>query len=520
MKKIWFLIILLFFGISCSLFRQPLPSQVAPAEPIEPDDWPTLSWEVHTPEEEGMDSKRLLKFFDIAQEQEINLNSVVVVRDGYIVMEAYYYPFKKDVKHHLNSCTKSVTGVLMGMAIDDGFISGVETPVLDYFDYKNLINQDAWKEEMTLEHLLTMTSGIQWDEWDYSSMNNPVFIMRSQRDWAKYVLNRPMAAKPGTKYSYNSGNSVLLMNILEQETGEHSVGYAHRRLFAPLGIFDYYWITDKEMTASGDSGLMMSSRNMAKIGMLFLYGGEWDGEQLVSESWVQESTKLHFRLNQAAPAYGYHWWLMRDGYYATGHAGQNIYVLPELELVVVTTAGEPEGITWDLLTRGILPAVVSDNAIEENESGVSVLREREKKINSPPEPIPVGELPDMANTLHGHTYQVEHNLTGVRNFKLTFEDDLLFAWMDYGSEEVNWTAGLDGVYRYSYIYDFGNKSVPIAAKARWEGDKRLTIYTQPLMGSTEDVITLTFQDDGRRADVDWQWGQFRVQFEAWMIEEE
>jgi hypothetical protein len=287
-----------------------------------------------------------------------------------------------------------------------------------------------------------------------------------------------MAGKPGARFNYNSGNSVLLMKILEQEVDEHSVGYADRRLFQPLGIESYYWLTDTNMTASGDTGLMMSPRDMAKIGMLFLYNGQWEDQQLVSSDWVQDSTASHIKINSSGTYYGYHWWMNRDGFYATGYGGQNIFVYPQWELVVVTTAGEASGISWDPITRGIFPATVSNQQIEENPEGYSSLTEMVQQVSSPPVPQDIEPLPKISALVEGQVFDAEANQMGIKSLSFDFKDDHLEVWVNYEGFQVSWAAGLNGVYQLRDVYEFGSYTIPLAARAHWENEYVLIIDAQ------------------------------------------
>jgi CubicO group peptidase (beta-lactamase class C family) len=227
--------------LSCRGF-QPDPEGIPARDPetYQPDYWPTYSWRSRIPEEGGLDSNALLKLFDIVEDQDIDLHSLLVIRDGHILLEVHFCPFLPDTKHQLFSATKSVTGTLVGIAIEDGIFPGVDTPVLDLISYRTVANPHEWKDQLTLKHLLTMTSGIEWNEEDLSSPDNSSNRMNATANWAGFVLDQPMSFRPGSEFSYNSGNSVVLMKALEVEAKEHSVGYADRKLFTPLGITDYY----------------------------------------------------------------------------------------------------------------------------------------------------------------------------------------------------------------------------------------------------------------------------------------
>jgi CubicO group peptidase (beta-lactamase class C family) len=305
------------------------------------DYWPTDEWRNTTPEEQGLNSNSLNRIDEIIAENEIRVDSVIVVKNGYIVYEKYYNYWSQYMLHTIQSCTKSFMSALIGIAIDMGYIDNVSQPVLDFFPNYTIDNWDPRKENITLFHLLTMSSGLEFHEVDipYSDPDNDLFTMYDQPDMWQYVLDRPMIRDPGEAWEYNSGGIEVLGGIIEQATGYRVAEFAEEFLFNPIGIDLYTWWRP---FASGQygcgGGLGLKPRDMARFGYLYLNNGTWDGTQVVSSEWVNVSTKMYYDTGSWYH-YGYTWWGVPgyNFYEATGHYEQKIYVLPEQDMVVVFT---------------------------------------------------------------------------------------------------------------------------------------------------------------------------------------
>ena len=316
--------------------------------------WPTQAWRTSTPEEQGMDSARLAQMLDSIRQEHLSLHSLLIIRNGYIVSETYFEPFRQESRHELYSCTKSFISTLIGIAIDQGYIDGTDQRVVDFFPEFTFANLDSQKESMTLEDLLTMRSGLDWQEGD------PIYQeMYRSADWVKFVLDTPMAQQPGSFFNYCSGCSHVLSAILQQSAGMNGRAYADKNLFTPLGISNLRWDTDGSGIPIGGWGLQMTSRDMAKLGYLYLQGGKWDGQQILSAGWVKAATQKHTGTDGEL-GYGYQWWTYptQGAYTALGRYGQTIFVVPEMSLIVVTTAGiDNHDPIFQLIDKYIFPAV-------------------------------------------------------------------------------------------------------------------------------------------------------------------
>jgi CubicO group peptidase (beta-lactamase class C family) len=288
-----------------------------------------------------------------------NIHSLVVIHNDQLVFEQYFQGWTRHMRHIMMSSTKSFLSALIGMAMDRGLISGVDEPLLGFFpEYTEIENRDSRKEAITLEHVLTMSSGLSWNETSTpyavlgsANPENDVTKMSQSEDWIKYVLDQPMSAEPGTEFVYNSGGSHLLSGILQNRTGQTAEDFCADNLFGPLGITSWQWSADPDGRSTGGWGLSVHPVNLAMLGYLFLHQGRYNGVQIVPEDWVAISTRQHITatLRDTELAYGYQWWRLSDAvagqylkvndiFYTAGAGGQHVFVIPHLNLIVTTTA--------------------------------------------------------------------------------------------------------------------------------------------------------------------------------------
>ena len=326
------------------------------------DYWPTDEWLNTTPEEQGLSFEALNRIDTSIAENDVTIHSVIVVKNGYIVYEKYYSYYSQYAEHTIQSCTKSFMSALIGIAIDKGYIDNVSQRVIDFFPGYTIDNLDSRKENITLYHLLTMSSGLEWHEVDipYSDPENDLFAMyRSDNMW-QYVLDRPMEHDPGEVWSYNSGGIELLGGIIEYTTGYSVTAFADEFLFEPIGIDSFSWWRAPASNQYGCSGgLYLKPRDMARFGYLYLNNGTWNGTQIVSSDWVNVSTPPQFDTG-GWYTYGYTWWSVPGNtfYEATGHYEQKIYILPEQDIVVVFT-GDVQDEDWHPTDYYVMEYIIS-----------------------------------------------------------------------------------------------------------------------------------------------------------------
>ncbi len=264
-------------------------------------------------------------------------HSLLIVKNGEVLAEEYFKPFDSDSIHYLYSVTKSITSLLVGIAIDKGFIQSVDQKLLDFFpQYTDIQNLDERKRAITVRDVLMMRTGMVWDEWSYpyGDPRNDTYHLFGSSDMIKHMLDLPMNASPGTRFTYNSGATMLLSGILESTTGRSTEDFAKDVLFNPLGIEDWQWDTGlyDDLTNTG-WGLHLLPKDLVKIGSLFLEDGQ--SQNIVSESWLNESTQNY------GNRYGYQWWHYGPGstISARGWGGQFIFINEERNVVIVTTGG-------------------------------------------------------------------------------------------------------------------------------------------------------------------------------------
>jgi CubicO group peptidase (beta-lactamase class C family) len=420
-----------------------------------PAAWPTEGWPIATPEELGMSSGVLAdlvlatRSIDNVDLAAYGIDSVTVVRNGYVVLDTVIYPFPEETAHNTYSCTKSIIGTLIGIATDQGLIAGVDVPVVELLPEAAPDEVDELKAAMTVEDLLTMTSGLDCrDSYKYDWRG--LLDMEESDNWAAHVLALPMSEEPGTRFEYCNGASYLLSAILTEVTGKPAAQYADEVLFEPLGITDYVWPAGPDGTTIGWADLELRPADMAKIGYLYLRNGEWDGDQIVSSSWTEAATTAYISAGTLSDGYGYQWWVDDAGYVmALGYGGQYITVIPSHDLVVVFTSGlllESLDVPEDLTNAFVLPAVVSDDPLAPDPEASARLAAVMAAARSGPEPEIVA-LPDIAFEIDGVRFGARENEVGLKWVQVDFGSDVAMMTGEGTWGSFEYAVGLDGRYR-------------------------------------------------------------------------
>ncbi|MCJ0763473.1 serine hydrolase domain-containing protein [Variovorax terrae] len=450
----------------------PAGAQAQPAGP-----WPTQQWESSAPEEQGMDSRALAALVDFGAANE--MDSLVVTRHGKLVAEAYYAPFRAGLRHRINSATKGVVAALTGIAIEQGRLKGTDQPVMELFADRAIANLDERKKAMTVQHLLDMTSGLDWTEPLSDAPPRSLIELERSANWVQYVLDRPMAQAPGTGFNYNSGGPHLLTAILARQTGMDVQDFAARHLFKPLGISDIRWRHDPQGIATGGLGLYLQTRDMAKLGYLYLRGGEWEGAQVVPRRWVERVYQARVPMNLSAAAdwrYGDLWWTfpLRKAYMAVGYNRQIILVMPQLGLVAAMTGRKnyPFGALFDLMAQ----AAKSDQPLPPNPEAAALLARRIADV-ADEKPSAAAAAPALAERISGKTYRLAPNELGIKELTLHLSGQPSYDIVSYaarGSSETKTTTrplGMDG--RFSRLDPAAGDLV--VSKASWTGPDTLSV---------------------------------------------
>ena len=327
-------------------------------------------WTVADANQMGIDTKPIeMMMDDISKGEYTGIDSVLIVKSGSLIHEAYFNNFDRNQRHDLRSATKSITSILVGLAIQHQFIQSVDDKVYPFFsEYDDFERWDERKRDISVKHLLTMSPGWDCNDMRSSSAGNEE-RMYNRSDWIKFILDLPVENNPGNTYGYCTGGVVTLGGILHQSTGIKADEFAAQYLFEPLGITDYNW----EYTPAGqvDTGghIHFKPRDMAKIGQLMLNGGTWNDNTILNGNWVEESTGFHVS-TERGQEYGYLWWKgifsvneqQFATYYASGNGGQFIFVVPSIETVVVFTGSNYNSMKasqpFEMMRRYILTNLV------------------------------------------------------------------------------------------------------------------------------------------------------------------
>ena len=360
-KRHYFILVsfaLLLFNIKCAKHENNTP-------------WPNNGWERSKPALEGMSLDSLSSFSNKLKSGELGyIDGMLIIRNGKIVFEKEYsnnydslfeitntkpgkynyydpvwHPYYKNTElHTMQSVSKSFTAAAIGIAIKNGVIKDLDEKIMEYFVGFESSNPDPRRNGMTIRDVLTMTTGISWDELSmpYTDSSSSCVQMEASRDWVKYVLDQPLTFKPGEKWEYSSGATMLLSNIIKQSTGQDLADYVEQNLFNELGIQNYYWKHTPKGLTDAEGGLYLTPRDLAKFGYLYLNNGVWDGKPVLPDNWVQNNFSKPLDTIWPDFKYGHQWWLVPYGenkitMLASGLGGQRMLVIPEFNIVAVFT---------------------------------------------------------------------------------------------------------------------------------------------------------------------------------------
>jgi CubicO group peptidase (beta-lactamase class C family) len=360
----------------------------ASAGPIQRDYWPTAGWRTAAPAEQGMDPAVLDDLDSLVPDSYPQVRSVLVVRHGYLVYERYWQGVDAGDGHDVRSVTKSFVSALIGIALRDQQLQGPDQTVGELLADHLPAKADPRLGQVTLEQLLTMTSGLAGDDSSLGGDDRITDRLLESRDWVRHILSQRLASKPGAEWAYSNASSHLLSAIVADATGRSTLAFARAKLFTPLGITTdnaleptirrwppppaeleafgeaaVAWPTDPQGHHLGWAGLRLPARDLAKLGYLYLNGGRWDGTQVVPADYVAASTQPQSDPSRGPGDYGYQWWVTNetghDSFRAMGYGGQLIQVIPALDLVAVITSDPDQG-RYDapnLVGMTIAPAV-------------------------------------------------------------------------------------------------------------------------------------------------------------------
>lgn len=426
-------------------------------------------------------------------------DSLMIIRHGKIVAEAYYAPYVAGISHDLRSATKSVVSTLTAIEVQNGLLDSVDHPVVDLFADKNILNIDDNKKAMTVQSLLDMTSGIEWTEKAYTP-DESIMRMYLTSDRTGFVLDQPMSGAPGAKFNYNGGNPYVLSALITKKTGQSAFDFAKKELFGPLGITSAKWgRVDAQGVTDGEAGLYLAPHDMARIGYLYLRNGMWDGKQIIPSSWVERA-----RAGNVPATFGFHysnlWWSLpeKGAYMALGRHSQFILVLPKLDIVAIMTGvlRDDEHYPAPRLVDDIAASVKSDTPLPSDPIAQSLLSAAIQKAATE-KPSAVGVTPDLAKEISGKTFKLSDNVLRVKSFTLNFFDSdssweiMADSGKDQTTQRFSGLMGLDGTSRKSPPAFYGIN----AAKGRWLNEHTFEIERRVLGHGETQLWALTFEGD-------------------------
>ena len=422
-RKIYSLLIILTLLVPLALAGVNCRKVIS--EPIvipEPSYWPTNGWESASPESQGFDSEKLLGKLNAIKQKGMDIQSLMIIRNGSVILDAYFYPYDGSTYHDVASVTKSVMTTLIGIAADQSKLS-LDDPILSFFPDRTFSNMDPAKEQITVRHLVSNSSGFRFDEKDDAAT---ISAMTESDDWIQHALDLPLAHEPGTHFAYFSPGMHLLSAILQETTGMTTLEFAEANLFKPLGITEVYWPSNSQGYTIGYGDLCLYPVDMAKIGFLFLHNGKWEGKQIVSKQWVSEATKKQLPTGEGKEGYGYGWWISSPNekfpyYRAYGRQEQIIMVVPPINTVIITTGA---GFDIDTVAQYIVASIEeTKQPLAPNPSGVEKLNNIIGSLKQTPEPQEVSPLPEIAGKISGKTFTFVPNELTVESFSIDFENE-------------------------------------------------------------------------------------------------
>lgn len=464
-----------------------------------------------TPEEQATSSAQILSFIDelnrINQEayennarDETGFHSLMILRNGLVIAEGWWNPYAPERKHRLFSLSKSFTSTAIGFAVKEGRLK-LDDRVVSFFPEAQPQYVDKKLQAMTIRHLLMMSTGQESES-------------RQSDDWVKTFLSIPVEHEPGAVFKYNTQATFMLSAILQRKTGKSLMAYLKPRLFEPLGIEDAHWLKSPQGYDTGGFGLNVKTEDIAKFGQLYLDEGQWQGEQLLPASWIQEATA--FQIENApnaseeekaksdwAQGYGFQFWRTRNNAYrGDGAFGQYAIVIPELDVVIAATAGSTNmqrmlNLIWEHLYPAFKQAPLP--ADQEN---LQKLRNRLAELTLLP--ANRSSTPAIAQSISGKTFNVQDNALGINKFNLELTDNNCSFTLSVGANNHHVTCGLNswvegdakGPFipgtRFAYL---APDSLPVAASGRWRSPSTFELMLRFVEAPDHFIFTATFEND-------------------------
>lgn len=453
-----------------------------------------------TPEQQGISSSSILDFINAAEKDKLGMHSLMILRNGNVVAEGWWDPYKPDINHVMHSLSKSFTSTAIGFAISEGLLS-VEDNVTKFFPDDVPANPAAYLAEMKVKHLLTMTTGHSADTSGPMRKGNEV--------WTKVFLSTAIPHQPGTYFLYDTGATYMLSAIITKVAGKKVFDYLTTRLFKPLEISDIFWEESPQGINTGGWGLHIKTEDIAKLGTLYLQNGVWKGKQILPLGWSDTATTYKVP-NTPNPGqdqatsdwqqgYCYQFWRCRHDFFrGDGANGQYCIVSRDLKTVIALTSEVQDmqktlNHVWDYLLPGIKPNALPADAVAQ-----SALKQKLATLTLLPVKTAAGKT--IQNQVSGKVYTIKDNASGVTQASLTFAgDECTIMLKDSQTEQKitcglsNWKAG------QTFIPGLPKQSEPpqkVLAVGGWKDDNTFAIKLLYMDISMSDNITCSFADKG------------------------
>jgi CubicO group peptidase (beta-lactamase class C family) len=472
-------------------------------DPVAADEFPSATWKRASPESQGLDSAVLAEALDYVRAKHIPLHSFLIVRNGVVVLDAYFYPYSGRELHDVASVTKSFTSAAAGIAIEQGSIKSVDQTVLSLLPHSPVAESDPRRQKLTVRHLLTMTSDL---DCDTEGGEKALAAMRRSPDWAAFALALPMRAEPGSQYAYCSCNNHHLSTIITANTGKSLLEFAKTNLFQPIGITDVIWPADPSGRTHGWGDLHLHPQDMARFGLLYLNHGRWDDKQIVSADWVSESSKAHATV-RVGVGYGYSWWINTARapiFEAVGRGGQRIAILPKENMVVVFTGG---GANTDEIAPFLFKAIRSESAIAENAVSQQKLARTLAGVAEPVLETPSTRTPRLARVVSGRQYSLGANPLDLRSVQFEFKNkNTAMAVLRFDNETWTVPVGLDGKRRFAPV---GPNKLSVAAAGRWISENEFLLDLDTVANVNHFLFNVQFDGDKIRVRINETTGEIR-----------
>jgi CubicO group peptidase (beta-lactamase class C family) len=451
--------------------------------------WPSTKWRTASPESQGLDSQVLASAVSQVKEKQLGVHSLLVIRHGYAVLDAYFYPYTSGTPHDLASVTKTLTSTLTGIAVKNGVLK-LDQQLLSFFPAERPANPDERKRKITIEDTLRMQSGL---DCGYLPGEQELEQMKRSENWVRYALSLPMKYEPGAHPSYCSPGYHLLGSAIAAAAHMKESDFARQYLFNPLGMKPGIWADDPQGRSHGWGDSHFLPEDVAKLGYLYLRGGEWNGQQIVDRDWVKMSTALPTGARTDPGGFGYEWNVSNGPnglqFGGTGRGGQTLIVWPDLDMIVVSMAGGNAG----QIASTVRQAVKSNQALPENPSAYAVLQAKAAEAAKSPQPEPITALPKTAASISGVVYEFPVNSSRLDSISLTFQSEgEAHVDVKYYGTPLSFPIGLDGIYR---LGPHGPFHLLAGAKGKWTSDTEFLLDLNFVANINHYTLSIRFTGD-------------------------